>query len=177
MVDQTREIIISEEQIKARIAEMAEEIRNCYQGEEVLLVGILKGSLYFIADLSRQLDLNVQIDFVQVSSYEGKMETSANVQIRKDLDSNIEGRNVLLVEDIVDTGLTLSHLRELLMVRKPKTLKIASLLSKRLAKGTDTMIEFIGFEIADQFVVGYGLDYGESYRNLPDISIFCESSP
>ena len=165
------DVLISEEQIRARIAELAQTIRDLYNGEHVVLVGVLKGSLYFLADLSRELGTDVSLDFVQVSSYHGAKSSSGVVQIRKDLDVSIEGKHVLLVEDIVDTGMTLAHLRQLLSVRNPLSLKVASLLSKPDARKLDTTVEYIGFDIPNEFVVGYGLDYAERFRNLPYIAI------
>ncbi|MBX7135462.1 MAG: hypoxanthine phosphoribosyltransferase [Fimbriimonadaceae bacterium] len=163
--------LISEADLQARVDALGVQIDADYGGEELLLVGVLKGSFLFLADLSKRLGTNVSIDFVQTSSYGGGKSSSGVVQIRKDLDINIEGKNVLLVEDIVDTGLTLTHLRELLSVRKPKSLKVVSLLSKPEARVHKTQIEYVGFEIPNAFVVGYGLDYAERYRNLPYIAI------
>jgi hypoxanthine phosphoribosyltransferase len=163
--------LISEVDLQGRIRSLASEIDRDYGGEELLLVGVLKGSFLFLADLSKHLGSTISIDFVQTSSYGSGKSSSGVVQIRKDLDINIEGKNVLLVEDIVDTGLTLTHLRELLGVRKPKSLKVVSLLSKPEARVHKTQIEYVGFEIPNAFVVGYGLDYAERYRNLPYIAI------
>jgi hypoxanthine phosphoribosyltransferase len=168
------ECLISAEQLDAKVSEMAAAINRRFQGEKILLVCVLKGSLYFLADLSRKLDLNVQIDFIQASSYGSGKSSTGVVQIRKDLDVNIEGLNVIIIEDIVDTGITLNHLRELLSIRRPKSLAVAALLSKTQARKIATPVEFIGFEIPNEFVVGYGLDYAESYRNLPYIAILRE---
>ncbi|HLK16877.1 MAG TPA: hypoxanthine phosphoribosyltransferase [Fimbriimonadaceae bacterium] len=171
------EPLISADRLQRRIDELAAEIARDYQGKTIFAVAILKGSVYFLADLTRRLGENLELDFMQVSSYHGGSVSSGNVQIRKDLDTNIEGRDVLLVEDIVDTGTTLDHLRELLSVRKPSSLKVVSLLSKRTARGIRTPVEYVGFEIPEAFVVGYGLDYAERYRNLPYISILREDCP
>lgn len=165
------DILISSDQIQARVQELATDVEAHYKGEEVVLVGVLKGSLYFLADLSRNLGLEFTIDFVQLSSYGDAKSSSGVVQIRKDLDNNIEGKNVLIVEDIVDTGLTLKHLKELLSTRKPKSLAVISLLSKPEAREHEQLVDFLGFEIPNSFVVGYGLDYAERYRNLPDIAV------
>jgi hypoxanthine phosphoribosyltransferase len=166
------EPLITEGQIAARVRELAALLRQDYEGEDLLLVGVLKGSAYFLADLSRALDKeDVEMDFMQVSSYGNEQSSSGIVKIKKDLDANIEGRNVLIVEDIVDTGATLNHLRELLGTRKPKSLKVISLLSKPEARLVKVLVEYVGFEIPSHFVVGYGLDYGERYRNLPYIAI------
>lgn len=166
--------LISEAQIQAKIEEMAAAIEAEYQNEPLLLVGVLKGSCIFLSDLCRRLGANVCIDFVQVSTYADGKSSSGVVQIRKDLDINIEDKNVLIVEDIVDTGVTLGHLRELLATRKPKSLKVAALLSKPGARRHHSQIEFIGFEIPNEFVVGYGLDFAERYRNLPYIAVLRE---
>lgn len=166
------EMLLSGEQIQERIAELAREISRDYEGSELLLVGVLKGSFHFLADLARLLDPATLIDFVQVSSYGDQRSTTGVVQIRKDLDINIEGRDVLIVEDIVDTGLTLQHLRELLGTRHPRSLRVVALLTKPEARLHHTQIEYVGFEIPNEFVVGYGLDVGERYRNLPYIGIF-----
>jgi hypoxanthine phosphoribosyltransferase len=140
-------------------------------------VGVLKGSFLFLADLVRQLGENVVVDFVMVSSYGDGTESSGIVQIRKDLDINIEGRHVLIVEDIVDSGATLSHLCELLRTRRPKSLKVVALLSKPEARKQHAPIDFVGFEIPNEFVVGYGLDHAERYRNLPYIAILSGLTP
>lgn len=150
---------------------MAREIRSLYDGEPILMVGVLKGSFLFLADLCRQLGPDVSVDFIQVSSYGDQRVSSGIVQIRKDLDHSIEGKNVLVVEDIVDTGATLAHLRELLLTRKPKSLRVVSLLNKPDARKVPVEIEFVGFDIPNAFVVGYGLDYAERYRNLPYIGV------
>ena len=168
------DLLIASEKLQARVAELAEEIQADYDGQVPLVIGILKGSIYFLTDLTRRLNLDLELDFMQLSSYGGAKTSSGIVQIRKDADTNIEGRNVLIVEDIVDTGATLEHLRELLNVRRPASLRIVALLSKREAKGLQTHVDYVGFEIPDVFVVGYGLDSGERFRNLPDISILRE---
>jgi hypoxanthine phosphoribosyltransferase len=171
VIEQNTEVLIDNAAITAKVAEMARQIEADFEGESVLLVGILKGSIHFLSDLARHLRLDSQLDFLQASSYHGARETTGFVQIRKDLDINIAGLNVILVEDIVDTGTTVNHLRELLLTRKPKTLRIAALLSKPDAHRVDAKVDYVGFEIPNEFVVGYGLDYGERYRNLPYIAI------
>jgi hypoxanthine phosphoribosyltransferase len=168
------EVLLDAQTIQSKIAELARQIALDYGDEEILLVGVLKGSFLFLTDLCRRLGNNVEIDFVQTSSYGGEKSSSGIVQIRKDLDINIEGKNVLLVEDIVDTGATLGHLRELLSTRKPKSLKVVTLLSKPEARTMEAPVEYLGFEIPSKFVVGYGLDYAERYRNLPYIAILHE---
>lgn len=166
------EPLISQQEIEQAIVTMAQAIDADYAGENLLLVGVLKGSLYFLADLSRALKTPVEIDFVQVSTY-GQQQTSSGVfKLVKDLDINIEGRHVLIVEDIVDSGLTLSRLVELFQTRRPKSLRIATLLNKPKARKIDVQIDYVGFEIPNQFVVGYGLDDSERFRNLPHIATF-----
>jgi hypoxanthine phosphoribosyltransferase len=168
------DVLISAEDIAQKTQELAERIRGDYGDEPIVLIGILKGSYIFLADLSRAIGGELEIDFAQTSSYgQGKSSTGI-VQIRKDLDINIEGRNVLIVEDIVDTGTTLNHLRELWSTRRPRTLKVCTLLSKPAARKVETPVEYVGFEIPNEFVVGYGLDHGERYRNLPYIAILRE---
>jgi hypoxanthine phosphoribosyltransferase len=167
------DVLIPADKLAHRIRELAAQIDAQADGP-VLLVGVLKGSFHFLSDLARGLKTESTVDFMQTSSYQDRKSTSGIVQIRKDLDINIEGLDVILVEDIVDTGITLSHLRELLLTRKPKSLKVVSLLSKSGARRVHPAIEFVGFEIPNEFVVGYGLDYAERYRNLPYIAILRE---
>ncbi len=165
------EILLTEAEIQLGVERIAQAIRNDHGDENLLLVAVLKGSLFFAADLARKLGGDVEIDFVQVSSWGGARSSSGIVQIRKDLDISLEDRNVILVEDIVDTGLTIMHLRELFGTRRPRSLSVASLLSKPEARTVDAQIEYIGFEIPNEFVVGYGLDDKERYRNLPYIAV------
>ena len=166
--------LISTEDIHDKTKELAAAIDQDLGGEPVLLIGVLKGSIHFLSDLGRHLKSDTVVDFLQVSSYHGGKSSTGVVQIRKDLDINIEGLNVIIVEDIVDTGITLSHLRELLSTRKPKSLKVVALLSKSGSRTVHPPVEYIGFEIPNEFVVGYGLDYAERYRNLPYIAILRE---
>lgn len=168
------DVLLSSEAIAERVAVLAKQISEDFQDEPMLLVGVLKGSFHFLSDLSRRLKGDISIDFVQVSSYGSGKSSSGVVQIRKDLDVNIEGRNVLIVEDIVDTGTTLNHLRELLSTRKPKSLRVVSLLRKPEAQKVLAPVEYVGFDIPNEFVVGYGLDFDERYRNLPYIAILRE---
>lgn len=168
------ETLLSEDAIQNKVQSLATQIRADLVGTEVLLVGVLKGSFHFLSDLSRLLADVATVDFVQVSSYGDQKSSSGVVQIRKDLDTNIEGKDVLIVEDIVDTGATLTHLRELLATRKPRSMKVVALLSKPEARKHRTQVEYVGFEIPNEFVVGYGLDYGERFRNLPYIAILHE---
>jgi hypoxanthine phosphoribosyltransferase len=168
------DVLLSEETIAAKVREMAARIDTDLAGEGALLVGVLKGSVHFLSDLARAMKSETQMDFLQASSYHAGKESTGFVQIRKDLDVNIEDLNVIIVEDIVDTGITLNHLRELLSTRKPKSLKVAALLSKEGSRKVHPNVEYIGFEIPNEFVVGYGLDYAERYRNLPYIAILRE---
>ncbi|HSI74143.1 MAG TPA: hypoxanthine phosphoribosyltransferase, partial [Fimbriimonas sp.] len=168
------DVLISEQKLRERISQLADEISRDNPVGPLLLVGVLKGSFHFLSDLARLLSTDSSVDFMQVSSYQDRKSSTGIVQIRKDLDINIEGLDVLVVEDIVDTGYTLSHLRELLATRKPKSLKVVALLSKPEARKVETPVEYIGFEIPNEFVVGYGLDYAERYRNLPYIAILRE---
>lgn len=168
------DILIAQDRIQARVREMAKLLSDRHRDEMPILVGVLKGSFHFLSDLSRAMDIEVLIDFMQTSSYGAGKSSTGVVQIRKDLDINIEGKSVIIVEDIVDTGITLNYLRELLSTRSPKSLEVVALLSKTEARTVQTPVENVGFEIPNEFVVGYGLDYGERYRNLPYIAILRE---
>jgi hypoxanthine phosphoribosyltransferase len=165
------EVMLSAEDLQSRIREMADDIDKTLQGEVPILVAVLKGSVHFFSDLARAMETDAELDFMQTSSYHGGKSSTGVVQIRKDLDINIEGRHVVVVEDIVDTGTTLSYLLELLETRHPKSLRVAALLSKPEARTTDVRIDFLGFDIRNEFVVGYGLDYDERFRNLPYVGI------
>ena len=165
------EVMLSADTIQSRIREMATEIDGDLVGEIPVLVAVLKGSVHFFSDLARAMTIEAELDFMQTSSYHGGKSSTGVVQIRKDLDINIEGRHVIVVEDIVDTGTTLSHLLELLETRHPKSLRVASLLSKPAARTTPVKVDYLGFDIANEFVVGYGLDYDERFRNLPYVGI------
>ena len=166
------EVLITEAQIKAKVAELAGQLSADYAGRELTLVSVLKGSLPFMADLMRAITIPVQIDLMEVSSYGGtSTESSGLVRILKDLSSSIEGRDVLIVEDIIDTGLTLNYLHRYLRGKDPASLRICTLLDKPARRLVEIEIDYRGFTIPDQFVVGYGLDYGEFYRNLPYIGV------
>lgn len=158
------------EQIKARVDELARRISDDYGGSRLLLVGILKGAFVFLADLARELDIEVEFDFMALSSYGSMTKTSGVVRILKDLDTDITGRNVLIVEDLIDTGLTLNYLLRSLEARGPESVEICALLNKRVANKVEVPIKYEGFSIPDVFVVGYGMDYAERYRNLPYIA-------
>jgi hypoxanthine phosphoribosyltransferase len=168
----TTRTLIAEQDIQARIRSLAAEIERDYpDGEGIHLVAILKGGFMFMADLVRAMSERVTMDFMAVSSYGKGTSSSGQVRVLKDLDSNVEGRNIILVEDIVDTGLTLHYLQELLRARKPKSLRTACLLSKPSRRKVGVEVDYVGFTIDDHFVVGYGLDYAERYRNLPHIAV------
>ena len=166
------EVLLSESQIAAKVAELGREISTDYAGRELTLVSVLKGSLPFMADLMRAIEIPVRIDLMEVSSYGGlTTESSGLVRILKDLSSSIDGRDVLLVEDIIDTGLTLNYLLRYLRGKNPRSLRICALLDKPARRLVDIGIDYVGFTIPDQFVVGYGLDYGELYRNLRYVGV------
>ena len=168
----TTNVLISQDDINGRIASLAAEIERDYPPDEgIHLVAILKGGFMFMADLVRAMSGRVTMDFMAVSSYGKGTTSSGQVRVLKDLDSNVEGRHVILVEDIVDTGLTLHYLQDLLKARAPQSLKTAFLLSKPSRRKVDVKVDYIGFTIDDHFVVGYGLDYAEKYRNLPYIAV------
>ena len=165
-------VLIRRATIKKRVQEVARQITRDFKGERLHLVGVLKGACIFLSDLVREINLDTSLDFIAVSSYGKGKERSGQVRVLKDLDSSIEGLNVILVEDILDTGLTLSYLRRILEQRRPRVLKIAALLdkpSRRLIK--EIKADYVGFQIPNEFVVGYGLDYGERYRNLKDVCV------
>ena len=164
-------VLISAEEIKLKLAELGQQITNDYAGESLLMVGVLKGAFMVMADLARQVNLAVEFDFMAVSSYGAATQSSGVVRILKDLDQEIAGRNVLIVEDIVDSGLTLSYLTKSLRVRKPKSLEIAALLLKKDIQRVSIEVKYTGFEIGPEFVVGYGLDHAGKYRNLPHIAV------
>ena len=164
------EILLSREQIQKRVAEMAQEIRRDFP-DDLHLVAVLKGAFIFLSDLARHMPGRVSLDFMAVSSYAKGTTSSGEVKVLKDLDTTLDGRNVVIIEDIVDTGLTLTYLQEILRARAPKSLRTACLLSKPSRRKIDVKVEYIGFTIEDRFVVGYGLDFAEQYRNLPYIGV------
>jgi hypoxanthine phosphoribosyltransferase len=166
------DVLIDSETIQTRVRELAAEIERDYPaGEEIHLVGVLKGGFVFMADLVRAMSARVTMDFIAVSSYGSSKRSSGEVRMLKDLDSGLEGRHIIIVEDIVDTGLTLTYLQDILRARSPKSLKTACLLSKPSRRQVEVTVEYIGFTIEDKFVVGYGLDYAEKYRNLGYIAV------
>jgi hypoxanthine phosphoribosyltransferase len=166
------EVLITRQEIQARITEMARTIRGDFgAGTPIHFVAVLKGAFMFLSELIRAIEGPVTCDFIAVSSYGSGTKSSGEVRLTKDLDESLEGLNVVIVEDIVDTGLTLSYLQEILRARGPRALKTACLLSKPSRRKNDVKVEYIGFTIEDRFVVGYGLDFDEKYRNLPDIAV------
>jgi len=164
-------ILIEADEIEAKLAEMGKAITEDYEDKDLLMVGILKGAFVVMADLSRQIDLPLEFDFMAVSSYGASTKTSGVVRILKDLDEEIEGRDVLIVEDIIDSGLTLNYLMKNLLVRKPATLEIAALLIKDGIERPPLDVKYEGFHIPPEFVIGYGLDYAGKYRNLPYVAV------
>ena len=163
--------LITTEEIEAKLTELGAQITEDYQGESVLLVGVLRGAFMVMADLARKIDLPVEFDFMAVSSYGASTQTSGVVRILKDLDEEIEGRHVLIVEDIIDSGLTLNYLLKSLKVRRPASLEIATLLLKEGIQRVPIDVKYVGFAIGPEFVVGYGLDYAGKYRNLPYVGV------
>ena len=164
-------VLISAEELEAKISELANKISSDYNGKSILLIGLLKGSIVFLVDLMRKLTLPVEIDFMDVSSYGSGSKSSGVVRILKDLENPIEGRHVLLVEDIVDSGLTLNYVRGLLEARKPASLRVCAILNKYECRKTKVEAEYTGFDVPDEFLVGYGLDYNQKYRNLAYIGV------
>lgn len=165
------EILIPTDVLQARIAELGAQISRDYEGQDLMLIAVLKGSVLFMADLMRHITVPHSIDFMATSSYGAAFESSGVVRILKDLDTPIEDRNVLIVEDIIDTGRTLSYLLRILRARQPRSLEICALLDKRSRREVDVPVKYVGFEIPDKFVLGYGLDFVEKYRNLPYIAV------
>jgi hypoxanthine phosphoribosyltransferase len=170
------EILYSRDQIAKRVAEMGAQISRDFVGQKVLLIGVLKGATIFLADLARCISLDATFDFLSTSSYGKGHQQSGEVRLLKDVDHSVEGQNIILVEDILDTGLTLSYLRNVLNAHQPKSLKIAALLDKPARRIQKIEGDYIGFTIPNRFVVGYGLDYAERYRNLPDICVIPPSA-
>ena len=165
------EVLIEPDALSARVAELGAEISADYAGRDLLLIGVLKGAVFFMADLMRSLTVPCEIDFMAISSYGAATDSSGVVRILKDLDINIEDRHVLVVEDIIDSGLTLSYLMRNLRARKPATLEVCALLTKPERREIDVPVRYVGFEIPNRFVIGYGLDFAERYRNLPYVAV------
>ena len=171
MMPDVKEVLIPSSEIGEKVREIGARISEDYRGERPLLVGILRGAVVVMSDLMRNIDLPCELDFMDISSYGTGTSSSGVVRILKDLEEDITGRHVLIVEDIIDTGLTLSYLRRSLLARKPASFEICSLLSKPSRRRVELDVKYLGFEVPDEFVVGYGLDYAGAYRNLPDICI------
>lgn len=165
------EVLISKQQIEEKAIELGRKIAKDFKGEDVTLVCVLKGSSVFFADLIRAIDLDINIDFIAVSSYGNTMASGGEVKLIKDLDESAKGKNIIIVEDIIDSGFTLNYLVNLLSTRSPKSLKICTLLDKPSRRKAKVQPDYVGFQIPDKFVVGYGLDYAEKYRNLPEICV------
>lgn len=169
-----KEILFTREEIQKKVQELGKIISNDYKGKKLILVGILKGAVPFMADLMREIDLDLEYDFMDVSSYSGTTSVG-EVRILKDISTHIEGKDVLFVEDIIDTGLTLSYLADLFKSRAANSVAITTLLSKPKRRKIDIYVKYIGYEIEDKFVVGYGMDYNEKFRSLPYIGVLDES--
>jgi hypoxanthine phosphoribosyltransferase len=171
MEDIIGKILIGEDEIEQRVKELGAQISRDYKDRQPILVNILKGGIIFLSDLVRQLKVLHEIDFMSVSSYESQTESTGVVRILADLNINIEGRDVIIVEDIVDSGLTLDYIRHILLARRPKSMTICTLLDKKIKRKIDVPLDYVGFEIPDEFVIGYGLDYMQKYRNLPYVAV------
>ena len=171
MHNDVQKVLLSEEQIAERVKELGAQIAADYKDKYPIVVSVLKGSVIFVADLIRAMDTNLQIDFMVVSSYGSGTTTSGIVKIMKDMDNNVDGRDVLIVEDILDSGVTLSYIKSLMQGRNVKSVRIATLLDKPARRKADIAADYVGFEVPDEFVVGYGLDFDEKYRNLPYIGV------
>ena len=165
------EVIVQEEELSARVRELGREITEHYAGRDLLLVGVLKGAVFFLSDLMRAIEAPCEVDFMAVASYGSSTDSSGVVRILKDLDASIEGRHVLIVEDIVDSGLTLSYLLRTMRARDPASIEVCALLTKPERREIDVPVRYVGFEIPNRFVIGYGLDFAERYRNLPYVGV------
>jgi hypoxanthine phosphoribosyltransferase len=165
------EVLIEEDALRRRVAELGDEISADYGGRDLLLIGVLKGAVFFMADLMRHLTVPCEVDFMAISSYGAATDSSGVVRILKDLDINIEGREVLVVEDIIDSGLTLSYLMRNLEAREPASLEVCALMTKPERREIEVPVRYVGFEIPNRFVIGYGLDFAERYRNLPYVGV------
>jgi hypoxanthine phosphoribosyltransferase len=167
-------ILVQQDELSHRVRELGEQISRDYTGRDLFLVGVLKGAIFFLADLMRHLDVHCEVDFMAVASYGSSTDSSGVVRILKDLDATIQGRDVLIVEDIVDSGLTLQYLLRTLKARDPRSLEVCALLTKPERRKVDLPIEYVGFEIPNSFVIGYGLDHNERYRNLPYVAVLSD---
>ncbi|MBC5581995.1 hypoxanthine phosphoribosyltransferase [Anaerofilum sp. BX8] len=171
MKDDVKKVLLSEEELHAKVAELGAQITKDYEGKNLLLVTVLKGAVVFLADLMRTIDQPAEIDFMVVSSYGSGVKSSGVVKIVKDLDINLEGKDILIVEDILDSGMTLDYIKGMLLDRNPASIRICALLDKPARRKVDLQADYVGFTIPDEFVIGYGLDYDEKYRNLPYIGV------
>ncbi len=170
MQEDIERVLITEEQVKRRVKELGEEISRDYKGRDLVIVAVLRGAIVFLCDLIREISIPITLDFLSISSYSGQTQTGV-VRILKDLDESIENRHVILVEDIIDTGLTLNYILKTLRARRPADIRVCALLDKKARRIVDVQIDYVGFEIPDEFVVGYGMDYDQRYRSLPFIGI------
>ncbi|SFK39864.1 hypoxanthine phosphoribosyltransferase [Halobacillus dabanensis] len=171
MHNEIEKVLISEEEIQAKCKELGAQLTEEYEGRFPLAIGVLKGATPFMTDLLKRMETHLEMDFMDVSSYHGGMESSGEVKIVKDLDTKVEGRDILIIEDIIDSGRTLAYLVDLFKYRKAKSIKIVTLLDKPTGRSADIKADTVGFEVPDEFVVGYGLDYQEKYRNLPYVGV------
>jgi len=171
MAQYVKSVLIPREEIDKMVTRLADQITEDYKGKEIVMVGVLKGSFIFLSDLVRKIDLPMILDFMSVSSYYGGTKSSGVVKIVKDMDIDIEGRHVIIVEDIVDSGLTLQHLKEMLLTRNPASLRVCAAFDKPDRRKADIAAEYTGMKIPDEFIIGYGLDYDGKHRNLPDVCI------
>lgn len=168
---ETIKVLVSEEEVSKRICEMGEQISRDYEGKQIHLICVLKGGVFFMCDLAKRISVPVSMDFMSVSSYGADTKSSGVVKIVKDLDEALDGKDVLIVEDIIDSGRTLSYLIEILQKRNPNSIRLCTLLDKPERRVKDVKVDYVGFDIPDEFVVGYGLDYAQKYRNLPYIGV------
>lgn len=171
MHKEIEEVLVSRDAIREKVIELGRRISKDYQGKELVMVGVLKGGFIFMADLIREITIPVDMDFISVSSYGSSTRSSGVVRIIKDIDINVTGKHVLIVEDLVDTGLTLNYLKELFKAREPETVKVCTVFDKPSRREVEIHIEYKGIEVPDRFIVGYGLDYAGRYRNLPDVCV------
>jgi len=169
------EVLVTKEKLEEVVSDLGRRITEDYRGKELVLVGVLKGGFIFLADLARKIDMDVKIDFISVSSYGNSTESSGVVRIIKDIESDVTGKHVLLVEDLIDTGLTLQYLKDLFNTKGCASVKLAAVMDKPDRRKVDLKVDYVGIEIPDEFVVGYGLDYAEKYRNLPEVYIVRET--
>ncbi|MEF9864939.1 MAG: hypoxanthine phosphoribosyltransferase [Oscillospiraceae bacterium] len=171
MHEDVLKVLLTEEEIAAKVADMGKQISKDYAGKNLMLVTVLKGAVVFLADIMREIDIHAEIDFMVVSSYGAGVKSSGVVKIIKDLDVALEGKDILIIEDILDSGLTLNYIKDLLAGRNPASIKIATLLDKPIRRKVDLQADYVGFVVPDEFVIGYGLDFDEKYRNLPYIGV------